>query len=167
MYLYLDENEFFLFKIYSAFTVVILVACVFYMIDLSRVNHETKDPFNKLIPWESASFKWSYPDTTWDAHSADKALSQVIKHFEDLEYAGITREIGGDWRMEGPGNIGGRFNTVALDPFNSDRIFAGACAGGLFITDDGGENWEPATDDFAWMAMGSIVSTLRNKELFM
>ena len=48
-------------------------------------------------------------------------------------------------------------NTVAVDPFNSDVILAGSCAGGLFKTDDGGENWWPVTDDFAWMAMGSIA----------
>ena len=145
------------YKIYSAFAVAILCASAFFLNDLSGVDLEQKDPFKKFKPWESASFKWSYPDATWDAHAADKALGYVIKHFEDLEDAGITREIGGDWRMEGPGNIGGRFNTVAIDPFNGDRIFAGACAGGLFITEDGGENWEPATDEFAWMAMGSIA----------
>ena len=145
------------YKIYNAFAVAILCACAFFINDLSGVDFETKDPFKKLKPWESASFKWSYPDATWDANAADKALGYVIKHFENIEDAGITRGIGGDWRMEGPGNIGGRFNTVAVDPFNVDRIFAGACAGGLFITEDGGENWEPATDDFAWMAMGSIA----------
>ena len=145
------------YKIYSAFAVAILCACAFFINDLSGVDFETKDPFKKFKPWESASFKWSYPDATWDAHAADKALGYVIKHFENIEDAGITRGIGGDWRMEGPGNIGGRFNTVAVDPFNVDRIFAGACAGGLFISENGGENWESATEDFTWMAMGSIA----------
>ena len=134
------------YKIYSAFAVAILCASAFFLNDLSGVDLEQKDPFKKFKPWESASFKWSYPDATWDAHAADKALGYVIKPFEDLEDAGITRGIGGDWRMEGPGNIGGRFNTVAVDPFNVDRIFAGACAGGLFITENGGENWESATE---------------------
>ncbi len=119
-------------------------------------GENTQDPFKKMKPWEAASFKWSYPDDVWDAFEADESLELVKKHFEDMEAEGVPRYIGGDWRMEGPLNIGGRLNTIAIDPFNEDRIFAGSCAGGLFITEDGGETWEPSTDDFSWMAMGSI-----------
>ena len=104
-------------------------------------GENAKDPFKKMKPWEAASFKWSYPDEVWDAFEADESLELVRKHFEDMEADGVPRYIGGDWRMEGPLNIGGRLNTIAVDPFNEDRIFAGSCAGGLFITEDGGETW--------------------------
>ncbi len=48
-------------------------------------------------------------------------------------------------------------NAIAQDPFDSNHILAGSAAGGLFGTSDGGSNWSPLTDDFAWMAMGSIT----------
>ena len=122
-----------------------------------RLDNAGKDPFKKAKPWEAATFKWSYPNEVWDVHEADEALSLVQKHFEDLEEAGIERTIGGDWRLEGPANIGGRFNAIAVDPFDENNMLAGSCAGGLFKTNDGGDNWNPVTDNMAWMAMGSIV----------
>ena len=115
------------------------------------VDNEGKDPFKKSKPWEAATFKWSYPDEVWDVYEADEALSLVQKHFEDMEAAGIERTIGGDWRLEGPENIGGRFNAIAVDPFDENNMLAGSCAGGLFKTNDGGDNWNPVTDDMAWM----------------
>ena len=111
----------------------------------------------KFKPWESASFKWSYPDSDWDIRDADVALKNVRSHFEAIEAADFSRDIGGDWRMEGPQNIGGRLNVMKQDPFDANHILAGSSAGGLFGTSDGGLNWSPLTDDFAWMAMGSIA----------
>ncbi len=142
------------YKFLAVGTVVLAcISLVFFNIEIE----DAKDPFKKLKPWEYATYRWSYPDEVWDAYEADEALDLVRKHFEDMEADGVERYIGGEWRLEGPSNIGGRFNTVAVDPFNSDVILAGSCAGGLFKTDDGGENWWPVTDDFAWMAMGSIA----------
>ena len=59
--------------------------------------------------------------------------------------------------MEGPQNIGGRLNVIKQDPFDTNHILAGSSAGGLFGTSDGGINWSPLTDEFAWLAMGSIA----------
>ena len=144
-------------KILTSVTLITLVAIssVLVMNNISEEKEE-KSAYSKLLPWEAASFKWSYPGSDWSVYDADAALETVRRHFEDTEVEGGTRSIGGTWRMEGPQNIGGRINALKADPFNPDRIFAGSAAGGLFITEDGGENWISATDDFAWMAMGSI-----------
>ncbi|PCJ81043.1 MAG: hypothetical protein COA49_07000 [Bacteroidetes bacterium] len=120
-------------------------------------NDSRKNAFSKFEPWEAASFKWSYPDNDWDARSADEALVAVREHFEALEALDYSREIGGSWRMEGPQNIGGRLNAIQRDPFDANHILVGSAAGGLFGTNDGGESWVPLTDDFGWMAMGSIA----------
>jgi photosystem II stability/assembly factor-like uncharacterized protein len=139
---------------FLSITLLGIVGAYAWSVDVEKTE---KDPFKKFQPWESASFKWSYPDATWDVYEADEALELVRKHFEDLEEDGVPRYIGGDWRLEGPENIGGRINALQADPFNPDRIFAGSSAGGLFVTEDGGGSWNPSTDDFAWMAMGSIA----------
>ncbi len=145
------------YKFLCAVAVILSLVLGYFSFSFFEHEIEAKDPFKKLKPWESATFKWSYPDEVWDAYEADEALDLVRKHFEDMEADGVPRYIGGEWRLEGPENIGGRFNAVAVDPFNEDVILAGSCAGGLFKTDDGGENWWPVTEDFAWMAMGSIA----------
>ena len=139
-------------------TILLLTISFIFKFDNSTRNDSTeKDAFAKFKPWESASFKWSYPDSDWDIRDADVALKNVRSHFEAIDVADFSREIGGDWRMEGPQNIGGRLNVIKQDPFDADHILAGSSAGGLFGTSDGGMNWSPLTDDFAWMAMGSIA----------
>lgn len=151
------KMKFFTNKILGVSLVAIAAICVvIFYCNVGDENSEGKDPFRKFQPWEAAVHKWSYPDEVWDASEASEALDLVRKQFEDREAEGVPRYIGGDWRMEGPENIGGRFNAIAVDPFNDLNMLAGACVGGLFRTTDGGANWDPVTDDFAWMAMGSI-----------
>ena len=135
--------------------------CFIAGISLLIVSHQSneieKDAFSKFEPQRAAAFKWSYPDKDWNATEADAALNSVRQYFEAQEVDDFSREISGSWRMEGPGNIGGRLNAIAQDPFDSNHILAGSAAGGLFGTNDGGVNWSSLTDDFAWMAMGTIA----------
>ena len=119
-----------------------------------RKKESEKEGEGKLAPWQASVFKWSYPDAVWDPSDADGAFETVKRHFEDGE---ASREIGGEWRMEGPGNIGGRMNVIKVDPNDPDRLFAGnACGEYFFKSEDAGNTWVPLTDDFAWMAIGSI-----------
>ena len=135
--------------------------CIIAGISLLIVSHQSneieKDAFSKFEPQRAAAFKWSYPDKDWNATEADAALNSVRQYFEAQEVDDFSREISGSWRMEGPGNIGGRLNAIAQDPFDSNHILAGSAAGGLFGTNDGGVNWSSLTDDFARMAMGTIA----------
>ncbi len=60
------------------------------------------------------------------------------------------------WESIGPGNIGGRIRSMAFDPDNSERIYAGSVSGGVWVTENAGASWSP-TDDF----MGNLsVSTI-------
>ena len=142
---------------------LLITSCFFFIAGISFfiVSHESNeletDAFHKFEPQRAAAFKWSYPDEDWDVSEADAALKNVRHHFEAQEANDFSREIGGSWRMEGPGNIGGRLNAIAQDPFDSNHILAGSAAGGLFGTNDGGANWSSLTEDFAWMAMGTIA----------
>ena len=61
------------------------------------------------------------------------------------------------WQQEGPGNIGGRFNALAMSPTDNDIIYAGACNGGIFKTTNGGTTWNPIFDDNPYLAIGEIT----------
>lgn len=63
----------------------------------------------------------------------------------------------GTWRLEGPTNIGGRFNTIAVDPSNASIMYAGAAAGGVFKTIDGGQTWTPIFDDKPFLTIACIT----------
>lgn len=62
-----------------------------------------------------------------------------------------------DWNVRGPRNLGGRVNTIAVDPQNDDVILVGFSLGGVWRTDDGGENWYPIFDDQPFSAIGHIA----------
>ncbi len=49
------------------------------------------------------------------------------------------------WRQVGPAR-GGRSLAVCGDPSNDQRFYFGATGGGIWITDNGGEDWHPVND---------------------
>lgn len=67
------------------------------------------------------------------------------------------------WRPAGPFPIAttlptsGRVNTIAIDPTNSNVIYAGAATGGVWKTVNGGASWLSITDTQCSVAMGSIA----------
>ncbi|MEQ8323108.1 MAG: PKD domain-containing protein [Vicingaceae bacterium] len=56
----------------------------------------------------------------------------------------------------------GRVNCLAFHPSNSDIFYAGAPAGGLWKTEDGGSNWEILTDTLPTLGVSSIVLDYSN-----
>ena len=52
-----------------------------------------------------------------------------------------------DWRCIGPPR-GGRVVAVAGDPVDPATFYFGACAGGVWKTNDGGTYWENISDGF-------------------
>lgn len=69
------------------------------------------------------------------------------------------------WTSEGPGNIGGRFNTLAMSPTDANTIYAGAANGGIFKTTDGGTTWNPIFDDQAYLAISVIQVDPNNADV--
>ncbi len=65
--------------------------------------------------------------------------------------------LSSDWRLEGPTNIGGRANCILVDSRDTNTIYIGMAAGGIFKTTNGGGNWLPITDDFAYLSISQII----------
>ena len=53
--------------------------------------------------------------------------------------------------------VSGRVADVAVDPEDSRHWLIGAAQGGIWETRDGGDTWEPRTDDMPSLAMGAIA----------
>ncbi|MBL6614874.1 MAG: PQQ-binding-like beta-propeller repeat protein [Reyranella sp.] len=62
------------------------------------------------------------------------------------------------WTSLGPGNIGGRIRSILINPTNAQNIYIGSVGGGVWITTDGGQNWQPADDLMANLAVCSMAS---------
>ena len=56
----------------------------------------------------------------------------------------------------------GRVTAVAVDPTNTQIIYAGAADGGIWKTTNGGTSWTPLTDTQASLSIGSIALDPQN-----
>jgi len=65
------------------------------------------------------------------------------------------------WQSLGPapitGNNTGRVSAIAIDPTNSQTIYAGGAQGGVWKTTNGGTSWTPLGDTQCSLAVGSIT----------
>ena len=79
----------------------------------------------------------------------------------------------GDWENLGPFNIPnskgyqglGRINAVAFHPTDPDKIYVGAPAGGLWMTDANGGNWVSYCDGLPTLGVSSIVIDYTNPDV--
>ena len=90
----------------------------------------------------------------------------VGAHRQIAQWRAAGRSLEGNWQVCGPtlddittrDNIRGvgRMNAIAFHPTDPETIFAGAPAGGLWRSYDGGANWETNTDDFPTLGVSAI-----------
>jgi len=59
------------------------------------------------------------------------------------------------WRFVGP--QGNRVSAVVCDSNDPNIYYAGACAGGVWKSSDGGTNWQPVFDDQSSQSIGSLA----------
>jgi len=68
------------------------------------------------------------------------------------------------WSDIGPDNVGGRINSLWIDPRSSSHILAASASGGLWQSNDGGSTWA-AVSDFPGSLTTSAVAELPNGTL--
>jgi len=64
-----------------------------------------------------------------------------------------------NWAM---GNVAGRLAAIGVDPNDSNTVFAGAAAGGLWKTTNGGTTWVPLFDAIGTESIGAIFIEAAN-----
>ena len=65
-----------------------------------------------------------------------------------------------DWQPLGPNKMegqGGRMISHAFDPENSQVIWAGSASGGLWLSENGGDTWQPMTDQIPSTGVGAVT----------
>ena len=116
---------------------------------------------NGLTPSEQYFLQRQYPEFTFDAKGYASAL-QILKQT-------VTRNIESGfsqlWQLEGPNNIGGRFNTLTIHPSNSNIMYAACATGGIFKTTNDGASWFPIFDDQPFLSIGAIAIDPQNPEI--
>lgn len=70
-----------------------------------------------------------------------------------------------NWTALGPGNVGGRVLSFAIDPSNHLRLYAGAAGGGVWKSIDQGGTWAPTSDTMANLAVASLAIDPTNTQV--
>src|SRR5829696_2271040 len=65
---------------------------------------------------------------------------------------------GATWSLLGPGNIGGRVTSLAVDPVHPDTLYAAAASGGVWVSRDAGATFSPAWPAEATQAIGAVAT---------
>jgi photosystem II stability/assembly factor-like uncharacterized protein len=112
-------------------------------------------------PFDQFYFQRSFPDDHLNLREFDRVAQFAI----DRSHQQTERMTDADWTQQGPINIGGRLNCIAVDPQNADVILTGSATGGIYKSADGGDSWEAIADDFAYMAIGDITFDPTNSQI--
>jgi photosystem II stability/assembly factor-like uncharacterized protein len=101
----------------------------------------------------TAIFKTTDGGTRWTelelggfAAAVDPENDQTIYYGNGAAAGGMAKSIdgGSTWSVVSTGLGSNLVTAVAVDPANSNIVFAGTENGGLFVTTDGGGSWQPA-----------------------
>ena len=111
----------------------------------------------KSEPYDFFSFQRSYPDIEFD-WKGWRRLVQQTRVAESAQSRGANCGSNlTEWTQQGPMNVGGRCNTLAMKPDNEEVVLAGFAGGGIFKTLDGAINWYPVFDDNPELSIGDIT----------
>ncbi len=119
----------------------------------TELRGESEEGADKHLPNDNFFFQRSFPNATFDSKAYQQALAEAQNSVvsRDLNLVSSVK-----WDVQGPGNIGGRVNCIAVHPKNNQVVYLGYSAGGIFKTIDGGKNWKPIFDEFAFLSIGDI-----------
>src|SRR5689334_9979142 len=124
---------------------------------------------------------------SWRRHSRDTGLSPVraVTHgpeahvtVEDLEsrrFFSIALNSS-SWTPIGPApitagqtpgslSVSGRIYAIAINPNNSNQLYAATGGGGVWRSDDAGANWSPLTDSQSTLFTGAISIAQSNPNI--
>ncbi len=137
---------------------LLLLSGFFFFSACQQTENSTEIQEDKLLdktyPYYDRYIEYNYPNETIDV----EAYAKRVEKLNQLRLETQFRSPGFDkeWQTQGPGNIGARVNTLAINPNNQDEIYAGFSGGGLYKTEDGGENWQSIFDDNAFQSIGYV-----------
>lgn len=138
-------------------------------------NDPNRDIINEDVRGRDEWFFYqrAYPFDRIPANGRATAVQQTTIMQEQLQHAlqngakkGGASLLGAkQWQEIGPYNVGGRIRAIAVNPLNTDIIFIGAAAGGVWRSTDGGANWSTTFDKQASLSMGAIAINHSNPQV--
>jgi hypothetical protein len=123
-------------------------------------EHEGEEGKESGVEKQLMSWFWAraYPDPYYlnDKYMQAWEQAQAIRKQQSASRA--LKMQSGLWNSIGPSaSIGGRILTIAIDPVDGQRLFAGSAGGGIWKSTNGGTNWTSVTTDWPVLGVASII----------
>ena len=142
----------------------------------------TQEAFNRY--WENRPItrgcgwkvfkRWEYMMRSRVAPDGTK-LAPDDTYNKYTNYVESILSVSGDWISLGPSEIPGsgpagyeglgRLNNIAFHPTDMDKWYVAAPSGGMWMTSDGGQNWETHTDTLPTLGVSSIIVDHTNPDI--
>jgi photosystem II stability/assembly factor-like uncharacterized protein len=130
--------------------IYILVICTSIFITAKiKIN---KVSVGDLKPSEVYLLSKQFPYFNEGSTKLNEICEKEILNPNNKKYRGAN-----NWEIEGPHNISGRINTIAIHPQNQDIILVGTPNGGIMRTTNGGISWTPVFDNMSTLTVGVII----------
>src|SRR5690606_10857260 len=117
---------------------------------------------DRLGPNELFYLDRNYPQATFNERTYLSRLERQMAL--DARTPRSRRGLDHPWTIEGPGNLGGRVNAIAVHPDDPGVIYLGYSQGGVYRTTDSGVTWTPIFDDQPSMSIAHITIDPHNPD---
>lgn len=120
-------------------------------------NEEEKESgiAGQMMQWFTSR---AYPDPYYlnDKYMNGWYQAQALRN-QQIALRG-NQALSGMWNAIGPDNgIGGRILSIAIDPTNSNKLFAGSASGGIWKSTTAGSSWSAVTTGLPVLGVSSII----------
>lgn len=132
-------------------------------------EHEKGDGYKPFKRWEYWAQKRLNENGTL------RSASDMQRIFDDVQAYNNARSLNGNWQQLGPILDGsttrddipgvGRINAIEFHPTDPLTLYAGAPAGGLWKTTDGGAWWVTLTDHLPTLGVSAIIVDPNNPDI--
>ncbi|MEM9053041.1 MAG: hypothetical protein AAGC47_13385, partial [Bacteroidota bacterium] len=114
----------------------------------------------KHAPFDHFFFQRSFPEENLNL---DVMLSSLERARKEAKFS-IAKDNTAEWVQEGPFNIGGRLNTIAVNPTDASTWIVGTAGGGAYRTTNEGETWTAISEELTHLPVGDITYDPNNPE---
>ena len=110
-----------------------------------------------------ARSRWFQARASWPVREApiNRLLRERLRVEKSLA---PPQDVTSEWECAGPTNIGGRVTSLVCHPKYPERLWAGAAGGGVWHSNDGGQNWASCWSDQDILNIGSLTIDPRNPD---
>ena len=156
-------------KIYF-YTAAISAAIISFFVINQKAEKKLTQKTDKTYissPMENGSPDDPNSRVAWDImRLADTETGKIPKNIRQKELAfsrnlPINQNRNINWQSHGPENRGGRTRAVAYDVLDTNIMLAGGVTGGIWRSENGGQNWTKMTDPSQIHSVTSIVQDAR------